>query len=324
MNFSTVKNKMKKFSLLIFIIILIFSSCKPKDENVIRIGVLDGPTAISVIRLIDKPVQINGKKLEIIVKSDPQQIQALMMRHELDFAVLPTVMAANLFNRGVDYRMLACPVWGTLYIVTNNKDIKSFEDLSGRTVAVFGQGATPDVLLQREINRKGILQVKYDYSHAGNHEVAQALMQKRAEIAVVSEPLVSMLLTKNRNMHIVERLECEGFIRNSDVDIFVQSAFVVSNNFIEQHSELISEVSNAYALSCNFINKQPAEAARMLVAKGMMPDEQTAQTALPLCNIRYVSAFAIERETRRYLEIFHDFNPETTGGKTNVRDFIYQ
>jgi NitT/TauT family transport system substrate-binding protein len=87
---------------------------------------------------------------------------------------------------------------------------------------------------------------------------------------------------------------------------FVQSAFVVSNNFIEQHSELISEVSNAYALSCNFINEQPAEAARMLVAKGMMPDEQTAQTALPLCNIRYVSAFAIERETRRYLEIFHD------------------
>lgn len=315
---------MKKFSLIIFIIILIFSACKPKEDNVIRIGVLDGPTAISAIRLIDKPLQINGIKIELIVKSDPQQIQAMMMRHKLDFAVLPTVMAANLFNRGVDYRMIACPVWGTLYIVSNNKDINSFEDLSGRTVSVFGQGATPDVLLQREIKRKGILQVKYDYSHTGNQEVAQALMQNQSEIAVVSEPLVSMLLTKNKNMHIVERLECEEFFRNSDVDIFVQSAFVVSNRFIEQHPELISEVSNAYAMSCNFINDQPKEAARMLVAKGMMPDEKTALTALPLCNIRYVSAFAIERETHRYLEIFHDFNPETTGGKTKVRDFIYQ
>lgn len=315
---------MKKFSLIIFIIILIFSACKPKDDNVIRIGVLDGPTAISAIRLMDKPLQINGIKIELIVKSDPQQIQAMMMRHKLDFAVLPTVMAANLFNRGVDYRMIACPVWGTLYIVSNNKDINSFEDLSGRTVSVFGQGATPDVLLQREIKRKGILQVKYDYSHTGNQEVAQALMQNQSEIAVVSEPLVSMLLTKNKNMHIVERLECEEFFRNSDVDIFVQSAFVVSNRFIEQHPELISEVSNAYAMSCNFINDQPKEAARMLVAKGMMPDEKTALTALPLCNIRYVSAFAIERETHRYLEIFHDFNPETTGGKTKVRDFIYQ
>lgn len=315
---------MKKFSLIIFIIILIFSACKPKEDNVIRIGVLDGPTAISAIRLIDKPLQINGRKIELIVKSDPQQIQAMMMRHKLDFAVLPTVMAANLFNRGVDYRMIACPVWGTLYIVSNNKDINLFEDLSGRTVSVFGQGATPDVLLQREIKRKGILQVKYDYSHAGNQEVAQALMQNQSEIAVVSEPLVSMLLTKNKNMHIVERLECEEFFRNSDVDIFVQSAFVVSNRFIEQHPELISEVSNAYAMSCNFINDQPKEAARMLVAKGMMPDEKTALTALPLCNIRYVSAFAIERETHRYLEIFHDFNPETTGGKTKVRDFIYQ
>ena len=315
---------MKKFSLIIFIIILIFSACKPKEDNVIRIGVLDGPTAISAIRLIDKPLQINGRKIQLIVKSDPQQIQAMMMRHKLDFAVLPTVMAANLFNRGVDYRMIACPVWGTLYIVSNNKDINSFEDLSGRTVSVFGQGATPDVLLQREIKRKGILQVKYDYSHTGNQEVAQALMQNQSEIAVVSEPLVSMLLTKNKNMHIVERLECEEFFRNTDVDIFVQSAFVVSNRFIENHSELISEVSNAYAMSCNFINDQPKEAARMLVAKGMMPDVKTALTALPLCNIRYVSAFAIERETHRYLEIFHDFNPETTGGKTKVRDFIYQ
>lgn len=315
---------MKKFSLIIFIIILIFSACKPKEDNVIRIGVLDGPTAISAIRLIDKPLHINGIKIELIVKSDPQQIQAMMMRHKLDFAVLPTVMAANLFNRGVDYRMIACPVWGTLYIVSNNKDINSFEDLSGRTVSVFGQGATPDVLLQREIKRKGILQVKYDYSHTGNQEVAQALMQNQSEIAVVSEPLVSMLLTKNKNMHIVERLECEEFFRNTDVDIFVQSAFVVSNRFIENHSELISEVSNAYAMSCNFINEQPTEAARILVAKGMMPDEKTALTALPLCNIRYVSAFAIERETHRYLEIFHDFNPETTGDKTKVRDFIYQ
>lgn len=315
---------MKKFSLITFIIVLLFSACKPKDENVIRIGVLDGPSAISAIRLMNKPLQINGRKIELIVKSDPQQIQAMMMRHKLDFAVLPTVMAANLFNRGVDYRMLACPVWGTLYIVSNNKDIKLLEDLSGRTVSVFGQGATPDILLQREIHRKGILNVKYNYSFTGNHEVAQALIQNRAEIAVVSEPLVSMILTKNKHMHIVERLECEDFFRNSDVDIFVQSAFVVSNRFIENHSELISEVSNAYAMSCNFINDQPKEAARMLVAKGMMPDEKTALTALPLCNIRYVSAFAIERETHRYLEIFYDFNPETTGGKTKVRDFIYQ
>ena len=316
--------KLFKFSIVIILILLIFGGCKRTDEHVIKIGVLDGPTAISMIRLMDKPIQISGKRLEIVVKNDPQQIQALMMQHKLDFAVLPTVMAANLYNRGVNYRMLACPVWGTLYIVSNKKGIKSFEDLSGHTVSVFVQGATPDILLQREIKRKGILNVNYDYSRSGNQEVAQALIQNQAEIAVVSEPLVSMLLTKYKHMHIVERLECEEFFRNSDVDIFVQSAFVVSNRFINRHYELIPEVSNAYALSCNFINEQPKEAARMLVAKGMMPDEQTALTALPLCNIRYVSAFAIERETHRYLQIFHEFNPETTSGNTKVKDFIYQ
>ena len=106
--------------IMIFALGLFFNSCNNKEASTIRIGALEGPSAISFIKLIDKPITIDGKRVEVIIKSDPQQIQALMMRNELDFAVLPTVMAANLYNKGIKYRVLACPIWGTLYILTSN------------------------------------------------------------------------------------------------------------------------------------------------------------------------------------------------------------
>ncbi|MBN2767345.1 MAG: ABC transporter substrate-binding protein [Paludibacteraceae bacterium] len=314
--------KFLKFSLLFLAIILL--SCDTNEPNTIRFGVLDGPSAISIVKLSESELYFGGKKLEIIQKNDPQQIQAMMMRDKLDFAILPTVMAANLFNRGVRYRMLACPVWGTLYILTNNKDVQSIADLQGKSIAVFGQGATPDVLLKREFQRRAIKNVRLEYTYNSNQAVSQALLQKNIENAVVSEPLVSILLQKDKEVKIVKQLECVEFFRSTDIDIFVQSAFVVSDRFIKKHPELISEISNAYAMSCNFINEHPSKAAQILIEKALLPDEQTALLALPLCNIRYVSAFAIEREINQYLDIFYDFNPETTAGKTKVRDFIFQ
>jgi NitT/TauT family transport system substrate-binding protein len=313
-----------KWMYLLVLPLLLLNSCKDKNTNSIRIGVLQGPSAISFIQMINTPTVIDGKTVEIIIKNDPQQIQALMMRHELDFAVLPTVMAANLYNKGIDYRIIACPVWGTLYIVTNQPNISTLEDISGHSVSVFGQGATPDILLQREIQNKGIINVKLDYTFSGNNETAQALLQNKTQIAVISEPLVSTLISKNKNIHIVSKLNCEEFFRNSDIDIFAQSSFVVSNKFINNYNDIIPLVRDAYSTSCNFINEQPDEAAKMLVNNKLIADIATAKLALPLCNIRYVGAFAIEREINRYLQIYFDFDPKSIGGKMPARDFIYQ
>jgi NitT/TauT family transport system substrate-binding protein len=55
-----------------------------------------------------------------------------------------------------------------------------------------------------------------------------------------------------------------------------------------------------------------------------MSSYENAKRAIPLCNIRYVGAFALEREINRYLNIFYEFNPESIGGKIPDRDFIYQ
>jgi NitT/TauT family transport system substrate-binding protein len=315
------------FRKLIIINLLILSllSCREKPSNVIRIGILDGPSAVSFIQLIDKQTVLNGKKVEIIMKSEPQQIQALMMRNKLDFAILPTVMAANLYNKGVHFKIVSIPIWGTLYVMTNKNDSASYTQLNSKTIGVFGQGATPDILLQGFIKYNNLQNVKISYNFTTNNDIAQALLQKKINYAVVSEPLVSSLLFRDKNISIVSPLNFENFIINTNVDIFAQTAFLINENFMKENDRhVIKQLINSYTNSCDFVNENPEEAAKLLVKHRIVSKIEVARLSLPLCNIRYRGAFAVEDELMRYLRIFYEYNPKSIGGKIPNRNIIYQ
>ncbi|MEI7504705.1 MAG: ABC transporter substrate-binding protein [Paludibacter sp.] len=317
---NTIKTKLIS---VIFCICIILSSCTNKPSETIRIGILDGPSAISFIQMIEKPPVVGGQKIQIIVKSEPIQIQALMMQGKLDFAILPTVMAANLYNKGLKYRMLACPIWGTLYLLTNGKE-QNLNDLKGKVISVFGQGATADILLQRKLKRNGISNVEIDYSYTTNQEVAKALLYKKTEWAVVSEPMVSNLLALDSSIHIVSKIDCEEYIDELKKDIFVQTSFMVSERFTMDNPTLVEQVCHAYTHSCNFTNEQPDSTAKLLVKHKISPNIAVAKQSIPLCNIHFVSAYALEEEVNKYLKIFYDYHPKSIGGKLPDSNFIFQ
>jgi NitT/TauT family transport system substrate-binding protein len=312
-----------KIFILLTLLISILYSCTPTSNNTIRIGVLDGPSAVSFIKMIDETTFIDGKKVEIIIKSEPLQIQALMMRDELDFAVLPTVMAANLYNKKLEYKLLACPIWGTLYLMGNDPEI-NIDTLNNRNISVFGQATTSDILTRRMILLNNFENIKIDYTYSTNNEIAQALLYKKIKLAVVSEPMVSNLLLQDASIKIIKKIECEEYINNVNRDIFAQTAFLVSSRFSADNHENVTAVCEAYSNSCNFTNEQPEMAAKLLVKHKLSNTTEAAKMSLPLCNINYVGAFAIKQELMEYLNIFYQFSPESIGGKLPDDNFIYQ
>lgn len=311
-----------KISYIIAVFLAILCSCSNKKADTIRIGVLNGPSAVSFIQLIDKNITIDGKKLEIIVKNEPQQIQAMMMQGQLDFAILPTLMAANLYNKGVPYQMVACPIWGTLYILSND-NITQLGELKNHSISVLGQGATPDVLLMRMLHKKGVLNVKLDYNYSTHADVAQALLMHKTKIAVISEPMVSNLLSKDSTIHIIAKLTCEDNINENDSDIFVQTAFLVSERFTSDNRTIVPKVCEAYAVACQFISQKPKEAAKLMVQHKFSTNISVALHSIPLCNIHYISAYSIRKQINRYLNIFYQFDPKSIGGKVPNNAFVY-
>lgn len=308
--------------LLLFSIFLL-NSCKKEESNRIKIGILDGPSVVSFIKMIDEPPIIGGKQVEFIIKSEPLQIQAMLVKDELDFAILPTISAVNLYNKAVDFRIIACPIWGTLYVLSNDENIKDIKDLNGKNISVFGQGTTPDIVLQLMLEKNKIADVNIDYAFQTNAEIAQALRSGKIDIAVVSEPLVSLLITESTNIHIVGEVTCEDFIDGYDRNIFAQSSFVVNSSFIENNNILIPYVANSYAASCNFVNEESDKAAELLVKHNILPSIEIAKTTIPLCNIEYLAAFAVDRELYRYINIYNRIAPESIGGKIPTNKIIY-
>ena len=313
---------MKRFFFIWIVLAVLFSACNQNNSNEITIGIPDGPSVISMIRLIENPPVIDGKQVKLIVKPDPLQIQSLMIQKKLDFAMLPTVMAANLYNKEVDYRMLAVPVWGTLYVVTNDSSIHDTSDLNELTVHIFGRGTTADILFRHYINSKQLKDIRIDYNFSTNQELALALLNKSIKTAIVSEPLVSMLISKDPRIKIISELTVESPSLHLQQNIFAQTAFVVNSEFADKHPGLIDKMLSHVEASCIAVRVRPEKTARLLYQRHYTDDIGIAMRSIPLCNINFVRAHNIREEINQYLRIFYTFDAKSIGSKMPDEQFI--
>lgn len=310
-----------KLLFLIPMVLLGLFSCKKQTTETVRIATLFGPSAVSFLHMMEHDTLIDGYKIEITILKEPQQIQALMVQGELDFAILPTLSAASLYNKGIDYRMLACPLWGTMYLLTNDT-VTTWKGVEGKKISLMGQGTTPDVLLQKMLDERGI-HAQDDYTFTTHAEIAQAMLMHKTAFAVVSEPMVSNLMHKDKSIHIIGKLECTD-AKNPSNDLFVQTAFLVHGKFAQAHPELTKKISEAYRKSCESCNTDPQTTARLMLKYQLATDLKVAEKSVPLCNIRYAAAADIRKQINQYLQIFFQYNAESTGNAIPIDDFIYK
>lgn len=308
---------------IVILSMLIYFSCKKNEEKII-IAIPEGPSTVSFIRMMENNSAVNGQSIEFVVKTDPTQLQAMMMQQKADFVVLPTVMAANMYNKGVDYRLLAIPVWGTLYIITRNPQLRTMEDLRGQEVHLFGQSGTADVLFRYYLKKNYIKDVGLNYSFTSNQELAMALLHKKISTAIISEPLVSHLLTKDSNLRIISQLTCEVIDKKNNTNTFAQSSFLANNKFIDSYPDLTRKISRMYQNSCAYTKSNPEESAKLMIKYGFYTDLKVAEESIKRCNIKYRKANELSQEIDSYLRIFYNFDPASIGGKMPDKNFIVQ
>ena len=94
--------------LLISLLLLLASCVRVDDNDDVVIVFLLGPSSLGMLRVIDS--------INVPVLNEPLQVRKMMLDGSADFAVLPSNMAALLYNKGVDYRLVAVSTWGTLYL----------------------------------------------------------------------------------------------------------------------------------------------------------------------------------------------------------------
>ncbi len=292
---------------LVLVMMLALGACataETTEKTVIRVGSLKGPTTMGIVKLMqDDAAETSVNDYEFTMSGTADEIVPLMVKGELDVALVPCNLASVLYNNTKGAVQVAgINTLGVLYVVEVGETIQSVEDLRGKTIYSTGKGTTPEYGLNYVLSKNGIdpaKDVTVEFKSEAT-EVAAALASGAAEIAVLPQPFVTAALTQNENLRVALSLTDE-WAKVSEDSAMLTGVAIVRKAFYEENPEAVQAFLTEYAASTEYVNANAAEAAEWIAELGIVAKAPLAQKAIPACNIVMISGEEMKTKVSGYL-----------------------
>lgn len=324
---------MKSFFKKGFLILLIALTTLPlysravqelqQAETLIQMGVMQGPSGFSTVGLSKDGGYLSPTaRVEVTVYPSPTEVVARLVNGELDFAALPTNVAANLYAKGGGVKTAATVGEGMLMFITNDATIKDWNDLAGRKINVPGAGGTPDQLTRLLTTALGYdyeQDIELDYSIAAPAQVAQMLIANKISLAVLPEPFVTLVMNSNPKVFpLLDVQELWSALTGSGN--YPMTVIVVRDKFVQQHPELLSVMMDAIEQSVNWVNANPHAAAALIEEVGIM-QATMAEPAIPRSALVFRRAKEGQEALDVYLKVLYGFDYSSVGESLPDEEF---
>lgn len=297
------------------------------EKTVLKIAALKGPTGLSMVKLMsDGESEKTEGKYEFSLVGSPDEIVAKISSGEIDAGAVPTNLAATLYNKtNGKVRLAAVTTLGVLYVLTNGVKVESVGDLKGKTVASSGQGATPEYAFNYILEKNGLkagqdVKVQYSAEHA---ELAASMISGKTKLAVLPEPFVTQVTSKNKNVTVALNLTDEWDKASGGKSVLTMGCLIVRKEFAEKNKEAFDAFLKEYKASAEYANSNAEETAVLSGKYGVM-DAAVARKAIPNCGIVYMDGDEMKAKIPDFLQILYFANPKSVGGKLPGDDFFYQ
>ena len=179
------------------------------DNTQAKIMVLSGTTGMGAASMIANYKSAKDAQFKFEIVSAADVVTAAMISGEVDIAAVPTNLAAVLYNKtSGKVRAAAINTKGVLYVLQNGGEaVSDFSGLKGKTVYIPGVGSNPEYIL-KYLCRKNGLEVGKDItidgtSYPSPDELTTAIVSGKVEFALLPEPKVTVVKTKNQNVKSV-------------------------------------------------------------------------------------------------------------------------
>ena len=283
------------------------------------IASLHGPSAIGMTKMMCDARTAGGAAIEIF--DEPQALLPELISGNVDFAVLPTSMAAMLYNKGIDYRIAAIMIWGGLYLCGTDSGIRELSDLRGKTVNVMAAGSPPESMLRHLLLKAGLApdrDVLFDRRFPSHASLASAAEEGLVRLCILPEPSAS---------HVVKAVS--GF--KALIDISEQwrkeegflpaiTSFLVKGSIADNDKETVEGMTRVLRDSCDWVKGHPAEAASLAVASGLCKDAAAVELSIPRTGFDVRSAEESGQAVASFLSAILKTAPESLGYK--IPDYI--
>lgn len=319
---------MKKTASLILALVLAFSAsgCSEKKTEIgnepVNITMLKGPTGIGAVKLMEESEknETDGN-YNINVSAAADDAMAKIISGEVDIAAVPTNIAPLIYNKtNGNIEVLAVNTLGVLYIVENGDSIHTIEDLEGKTIYSSGQGAVPEYVLNYLLEKNNVENVNIVYmtEHA---EVAAALADGRADIALLPEPNVTAVMMKNSEIRIAVDVNDEW--KKTNGSELAMGCIVAGKEFIDENKEAVDIFLKEYSESIDYVNNNVSEAAELVEKYGIMASSDAAVKAIPNCNIVYKEKDEMKTMLESFYDVLYKANPKSVGGEIPDTELYY-
>ncbi len=299
---------------------------KAIPDTPLRVGTITGPTGIAMAKLIDDQYLGENIKVSYELESNSTLLPAKLLKKELDIAFVPTNMASIVYNKSKgDVVLLSTNIWGLLSVVTTDPTIKTWKDLKGKQIDIFGQGATPEIAFkalaeENQLDLKKDLSFKMAYDTPATLVAAFAGGKTKDGVAVLAEPFTSLALSKNKNARILFDVQTEW--KKSYGLGFPMSSLVVRKEFLEKHPEVVETFMREFAYNLAFANQHPADIGKLVEKMPELPFSQAiVKESIPRSDYQYKSSKEAKAAVSKYLKTLLDYDPQTIGGKLPGDDF---
>jgi NitT/TauT family transport system substrate-binding protein len=295
----------------------------------VNVAAIKGPSAIGMVKLMDDSESAAGLVNEYNFEITPaiDEVTAMLVQGRSDISAVPANLASVLYNnKDIDIKVIAVPTLGVLYIVENGDSVHSVGDLRGKTIFLYGKGATPEYAVNYILKQNGIdpekdVTLEFKSEHT---ECLTLLAQNKNAVAMLPQPFVTTAIMKDESIRVAIDLnaEWEALQTGGNKSALITTAVIARQQFIDEHPDAVSEFLREYGKSVSWVNTNIDDASKLIEKYEIVP-AQVAKRALPYCNIVFIYGAEMVEKLGGYLKILFEQNPKSIGGAIPDEDFYY-
>ena len=308
---------MKKISTLILTIILVVNLTGCSLSKDVRVKTYNGLPAISICKLIKEEENIKSSyKTSYTIESNENKLLESLNKKQIDIALVPTDMAAKVYNKNSSYQICASIGQGSYYLVTSDPEVIGFNStLINKEIAIAGESSMTDNIVKAILKKNNIDEtlVKFKYTNTVP-ELVKTLTLGEIYTGIVPETSLTSLLYKHSGLKILASTN-DAYENTFDIsEGYPQFSVIVRKDFAKNNKEYVNKFLFKLKESIEFVNNNPLQAGAYGEELKIPIKPQILSKAIKRCNLKFIEIDKFKQNYEYFFDILYNYNNEAVGG----------
>ena len=317
---------MKKISTLILTIILVVNLTGCSLSKDVRVKTYNGLPAISICKLIKEEENIKSSyKTSYTIESNDKKLVESLNKKQVDIALVPTDMAAKVYNKNSSYQIFASIGQGSYYLVTSDPEVRGFNStLINKEIAIAGENSMTDNIVKAILKKNNIDEtlVKFKYTNTVP-ELVKTLTLGEIYTGIVPETSLTSLLYKHSGLKILASTN-DAYENTFDIsEGYPQFSVIVRKDFAKNNKEYVNKFLSKVKESIEFVNNNPLQAGAYGEELKIPIKPQILSKAIKRCNLKFIEIDKFKQNYEYFFDILYNYNNEAVGGTVPDESIYY-